>query len=336
MTTHHDNPIAADLIADLTQPFTTTETITQPVQSPRGRWRTQTFRHTVQHAGLLNQIQLTITTTSNAGELHHTAYGPKPAGRIDCLAFLQRIEHQSSAMANELLLPPQPLNPRLLALAGLIGNHPDTRVHAWWTTARVLTQHDAPPYSPDVPCPNERCDHRGSLRVRVDDRIAVCIECHDTWSDTQDDPSKTFGRLAMWVKWAFIHLHGPHHYTVADDDTGHPGLGHTVECLECASERAAAATRAASRALGTHPSPPRPSQADSGTPHVDSTTGTQHTGLIGTAMPTATPASGRHRRRTSWAGQRTPPSPPAPASKTAPPSSATGTPSSNATRSSAS
>lgn len=254
--------LAADHISDLTRTFTTTEIITQPTRGTDGRWRTTTYRHTIRHPPLLTQITTTITGSTTSGEIYHAAYGSKPAGRIDCLAFLERLDRQSRTMADAHGINTLPLTARLQALSGIIGDKPNPRVRAWWTTARILTQHDGPPFTPDVPCPNERCDQRGTLRCRVEDKIAVCTECQDTWSDEDDDPTRSFGRLAVWVKWASEHLRGIRHWVTDDDITGYRDLGYQVECPDCAPERVAMATREAARLLAVRPrrEPPLPRQ----------------------------------------------------------------------------
>lgn len=236
--------LAADQIRELTRPFTTSETVNQPVQGDDGRWRTTTRIHHVTHEPLLDQINDTITGTTISGEVFRSAYGSKPAGRIDCLAFLERINRQSADLATTHALPTLPLKTRLERLSGIIGDRPHHTVKAWWTTARVLTQHDGPPFSPDIPCPEENCERWGTIRARMNPNIAVCVECQETWSD--DDGR--FGRLAIWAEWAAEHLRGPRHWRTDEDTTGYPNdLNYRVECPECRPERVAMAEREAAR-----------------------------------------------------------------------------------------
>lgn len=280
--------LAADMIRELTRHYSTSEWVKQPQHDPTtSRYRTVRRVHTVQHPPLLEQIEQTVTGSTTAGEVFHAAYGSKPAGRIDCLAFLERIHAQTVELEQKLGLPHQPWRtvqpavvrrlpvptsdrrrlapwetvvdrpavveyPRLLALSGVLGDRPDSRVKSWWMTARILTQHEGPPYSPDVPCPQETCERWGTIRVRMDPNLAVCVECGHTWSD--DDG--TFGRLAVWADWAATHLRGPRHLLADDDD--HPDvtgygrhLGYRVVCLECEVERAAMADRNRARAAAS-------------------------------------------------------------------------------------
>lgn len=233
----------ADHIRELTQTFTTAEHVRQPVLDPDGRWRTHDRIHHVTHQALLDQIADTVTGSTTAGEIFRAAYGSKPAGRIDCLAYLERLDRQSRDLALEHGLPLLPLRPRLTALAGVLGDRPHHVVKGWWATARVLSHHDGPPHAPDVPCPEETCERWGTIRARLDERIAVCVECHHVWSDEDG----TFGRLAIWAQWAAEHLRGPRHWRSEDDQTGYPGLGYRVECVECHPERLAMAVREADR-----------------------------------------------------------------------------------------
>lgn len=232
--------LPSDRINQLLRPFTTTERAVRPEtrRVPDG-WAGYTRvptgnlvigPYTVRHLGLLDQIDQTVTG-STAGQAYHSAYGPKPAGRLDCLAFLQRIEKQSRELAEAYALPLAPLRVRLSALAGVLGLSHEGEVLGWWSAARVLTQHDGPPVSPNTPCPEEDCDRWGTLRVRFDPNVALCVSCNTTWSDDHPDPTHSFGRLAVWIRWASEHLPGPEH----------------VGCTECLGEREGRAERSARR-----------------------------------------------------------------------------------------
>jgi hypothetical protein len=168
---------------------------------------------------------------------------------LDVLAFLGRLDKQSAAMADEAGMSALPVRARMLELAGHIGHKPHPVVRSWWATARVLSSHDAPAFVPDVPCPIETCDQRGSLRVRVEempqDRVAVCVECRTVWAGAGE-----FGLLARWVEWAAEHLHGIRHWVNTTSAHGYDeGLGYVVECPECAPWRLGMADREARRLL---------------------------------------------------------------------------------------
>ena len=71
---------------------------------------------------------------------------------------------------------------------------------AW---AETVTKWRNPPYAPTAPCPLLRldengdevpCNARGALRVRLDSRTAVCLECKGTWDEN------TIGLLGEHVR----------------------------------------------------------------------------------------------------------------------------------------
>lgn len=232
--------IAADRINQLLYPFSTTEMAMLPVARrapvpsltrrttwvdlPPRKWRLG--QYTVRHLALLDQIERTVTGSTTAGQVFHASYGSKPAGRLDCLAFLDRLDHQSIELAEKHKIPLMPLRHRLGELSAVFGLKEVRPVTGWWIAARVLTQHDGPPVAPNAPCPNEECDQRGSLRVRFDPNVALCTHCGSTWSEDAEDPVESFGRLAVWVRWAAEHLSGP-----------------AVHCEECRQERELRAER---------------------------------------------------------------------------------------------
>lgn len=180
------------------------------------------------HPALLDQLENTLTTSTTAGEsVRASSPAGRPAGRIDVLAFLERINSESRDMAFDLGLGTFPLRQRLRKLAPEVGITEASVFRAWWVSARILTSFDRPAFTPNVPCPNEACERRGSLRVKVEERrsdcIAMCVECHNIWDGSY------FGPLAMWIAWASEHLLSRH------------------ECPECAGVQVAMRDRAEAR-----------------------------------------------------------------------------------------
>lgn len=55
-------------------------------------------------------------------------------------------------------------------------------IRRWYTQARVMTGFDDRAWIPDATCPN--CGIRGSLRIRLEARAAVCSKCEETWDST--------------------------------------------------------------------------------------------------------------------------------------------------------
>src|SRR5690606_2564941 len=86
---------AVDQTNQLIRPFTTTEVIRQPERCPDGVWRPVTRLHTVTHPALLDQVEHTITGSQLGREVFRSIPQSKPAARLDCLAFLDRINRQA-------------------------------------------------------------------------------------------------------------------------------------------------------------------------------------------------------------------------------------------------
>jgi hypothetical protein len=189
--------LAADYVNDLIATFSTSE------KAPG--WK---HPYVKRHPALLDQLENTLTGSTTGGETIRTPAGSRPAGRIDVLAFLERIQAESAELATGYGIPLLPLRARLSRLAGAMGLDDPAPVRAWWVTARVLTSFDSPAFAPNVPCPNEECERRGSLRVRLEEDVtrcmAVCVECHRTWD------GEYFGVFAAWIRWSYDHLVGDH------------------------------------------------------------------------------------------------------------------------------
>jgi hypothetical protein len=216
---------AEEAIAQLIYPFRTSEALSVPG-----------MQHVVWHPSLLDQIEKTVTRSTMTGQVFHAAYASKPAGRIDSIAFLDRIQKQSLEKAAEFGIQLIPLRERLALLSRGLGARIDPVVTGWWISARVLTQHDEAAMALNVPCPRETCDTWGALRVRFNPHLAFCVNCHATWAEHSQEPEQQFGRLAVWVQWASEHLPGPEHKVKG------------ITCQECAGERQSRAERLSARA----------------------------------------------------------------------------------------
>lgn len=187
--------------------------------------------HSVKHDSLVGQLtRVSTLTTNTSGEVFHAAYGSKPAGRLDALALLHSIDSESGAMVQQMGIPVSPTAPlkeRLrairveLACRGVVE---EPTVRSWWARARVYSQLDGPAYSPNVLCPTKGCFERGTIHIRLSERVAVCDACTSVWTD---DSTPSFEELASWASWSSEHLVS----------------GHT--CPECAvTKELVAATRA--------------------------------------------------------------------------------------------
>lgn len=246
----------ADNINQLIRPHTTTvqapnmTRLPVPTTNPRAL-RPWIITHTAgthpqrtEHPPLLDQLEDSTTLLAVNGDLYHGNPDSKPPARLDAVALVQRINHQTAAIEHDLgITRAGNLRTRLSRIAGETANldtdgarHIDTTTRSWVIAARIITGHDAPPYQPDVPCPNTECERRSTLRIRLEDRIATCTECGSVWDE------HTITQLGVYVRWAAEHLTGPRHWLTDPD-------GYPVECTECLETRQEMGERAAVRAL---------------------------------------------------------------------------------------
>jgi hypothetical protein len=65
-------------------------------------------------------------------------------------------------------------------------------IRRWYAQARVMTGFESRPWIPDGSCPV--CGIRGALRIRLEDRSAVCSKCHETWD------ASSYQQLAQHVR----------------------------------------------------------------------------------------------------------------------------------------
>lgn len=222
---------------------TTSETVDRLTPDGNGGWTHTTAKHRVTHAPLLDQIQETVTTSSLTMDDTFTGKaGSKPPSRLDAIALVQRIDRESKRIVDKLhLRRGKNLTDRLSGISGAARDltHDDTtwiaaRTRSWLTAARIVTGWEAPPFTPDAPCPNIDCERRGTLRVRLEEQIAYCTECGIDW-----DPDNVT-QLGTYVRWASEHLRGPRHWLTDPD-------GYPIECTECLDTRTQMAERKAQR-----------------------------------------------------------------------------------------
>lgn len=236
--------LAADHIRQLVRHHTTSDRITRFVPVPNvgdtPKWDRTTELVTVAHQSLIDQLGHAASHQSKTGAYTSNVPGSRPAARLDAVATLQRIDRQSTKRAAELDLPAARLIDRLLAISGKIGSTQDSEVKSWWVAARCVTGWEQAPYEPDVPCPNVECERRGTLRIRLDDYLATCTNCGETWDH------ENYTQLGDYVRWASEHLRGPRHWLY--DAEGYP-----TECLECIVDRQLMAERIIARKRASDP-----------------------------------------------------------------------------------
>lgn len=228
-----ETPIS-DLINQLIYPRKHTVTIPGPNNTTR--------THTTHHPALLEELDTNTTTAKVGVEKNHSDPRSKPAGRLDAVALLHRIDKEASHIATRIgSHQTGTLAKRLSSISGTLADADQdttawarTKIRGWVIGAQVITGWDTVPFTPDVPCPDTECERRGSIRIRVEDQVAYCVECGYHWG-----PSDIL-QLGTYVSWASEHLRGSRHWLT--DDEGFP-----VECMDCLSTRQEMAERAVER-----------------------------------------------------------------------------------------
>lgn len=163
--------------------------------------------HTTQVPPLLVQLRYADWTKGNTRG--GSGYESRPAASIESLTVLSMIDLQASRWIRDLGEDdPVATISCVSLLGGLLPSttrcrrhHPlvdreqrkvtcctwhaiEHDVRRWWTQARIVTNWDLPAWRPDNTCPN--CAVRRSLRIRLSERIGLCVECHETWSPSSD------------------------------------------------------------------------------------------------------------------------------------------------------
>lgn len=181
-----------DMVAELTRPHSHAEAYAVRVgETTFGR------RHQTRVPSLIHQLQHASPTGD--GGSRAGGYESRPTVRVEALDTLVRIDLAAARWVRELGEDDPGSTEACVRLLGSLLPSADRckRHHAnrdrdcctahaieadvrrWYTQARVVTGWDTPPWRPDATCPN--CAVRGSLRVRLEERSAVCAECHETW-----------------------------------------------------------------------------------------------------------------------------------------------------------
>lgn len=182
---HHTGMTVLDYVNELTRPHQHREHYTRKVGDT-----TYGQDHVTQVPPLLHQLR--YATPSGMGEERGGAgYESRPALSLDALDTLARIEHQATQWLDHLgAKDPGDLTRALQRLASLhvgMRDLDDRRalehdVRRWWAQARVVTGWDSPAWRPDNSCP--MCAEHGTLRVRLAEKVGLCVECRETWDDT--------------------------------------------------------------------------------------------------------------------------------------------------------
>lgn len=166
--------------------------------------------HTTTTPPLITQLANSHRTTDG----RRGAMESKPAANLEALDTLVLIDNQAASWVRK-LGEDDPGDTiacvrkvyALAASARFCGNKPtienrrtvcctvhqiERDIRTWWTQARLVTGWDTPAWRPNNTCP--MCTERRTLRIRVDDRDAMCVSCRETWT------AETVGLLAEHIR----------------------------------------------------------------------------------------------------------------------------------------
>lgn len=131
---------------------------------------------------LLDAVEPSSSTEAGSGVARIAA--SRPAAAIDAIDTAFKIAVDAARWCRVLgvddIDDTIPLVRRLLPHA-LQNKDLAEDIHRWWTWARVITGWDRPAWQPANTCPI--CGVRGTLRVRVVERLATCTGCRETWDE---------------------------------------------------------------------------------------------------------------------------------------------------------
>lgn len=174
-----------DYVRDLTRTHTHRERYT----TNRGG-TTYTRDHVTTVAPLLTQLWASDTPSSSTEEGPRPGYASRPAARLEALDVAVRIDLAAARWVRDLGHDdPVDTTACIRLLASLLPNEPretqaaiERDIRSWWTQARIVTGWDSPPWRPDNTCP--MCSERGTLRVNLALQAGMCVECRETWDQT--------------------------------------------------------------------------------------------------------------------------------------------------------
>jgi hypothetical protein len=193
-----DLATSADAVDALTNPVQVREPIYEGTGNRRRlvrEWRTTAPPLLTQLAASIQPGVAYLEDTS--GHVRTTPRSMPPA-RLDAINALLRIEIGSAVWCGKGGIKARDSVPsNLRALVGAPWHSDDAiellrDLRRWYGWAATLTGWERPPWRPDAPCP--MCETHGTLRVRLDRKTAVCVECGSVWNEA------TVGLLGEYVK----------------------------------------------------------------------------------------------------------------------------------------
>ncbi|VXB82496.1 hypothetical protein [Aeromicrobium sp. 9AM] len=206
-----------DCVTDLTSATIRRESFTIAHANDDGSTTWIQQRHITSSPSLLEQLWSAVEA-SGSTEGGQRSFASKPSARLDAIDAAQRIDTGAFTWLRRLglvdvyddkTLPDTAAAVKrlgsLLPSAEKCGRKRADRERAccpqheleldlrsWWTAARILTGWDSPAWKPDNTCPV--CEVRGSLRIKLEHRSGMCVDCGSTW------PAETIGLLADHIR----------------------------------------------------------------------------------------------------------------------------------------
>jgi hypothetical protein len=199
----HHLPDLPDMVAELTDLTRRREVVGAYKRNADGSQTWVSRDRWTTHPSLVDQLRSAVEASTSAEEGARPAFGSAPAARLEAVDAYLRIEREAAAALKA-------CGQKVPAVRDIRGAFVDVpaavrRYHAtvtlfealplvrsWWAAARVVTGWDSPPWRPNASC--MVCSARGSLRVRVAERAALCVKCEATWD------AETIGLLADHVR----------------------------------------------------------------------------------------------------------------------------------------
>ena len=172
--------------------------LTQPTQHHEPYTRRHKPRHhTTNNPPLLHQLDQSAMPSNNHTDDTSTIAGSRPSASLDAIDTANRIHKDATTWLTTLGYDTTgTIIDRVHRLTPAATTHHDLArdIRRWWTWARTTTGWDQPAWQPHNTCPI--CGKRGTLRIRLDDKLATCIndECRATWDHT------TIGLLADHIR----------------------------------------------------------------------------------------------------------------------------------------
>lgn len=151
--------------------------------------RHKKFRfHRAAHLPLLADLARAIHPTGGlGGDGGRSRPGSRPGARLDAIDGMTKITAGARLWVTRLGGTPRATVVHDLgSLVGLAGGLTDEMcgwlaldARGWVTLARVVSGWQTPAFAPHAPCP--QCERVGGLRIRLEERVGVCLVCGADW-----------------------------------------------------------------------------------------------------------------------------------------------------------